>query len=275
MLQRDMNIGRSLRSSQWSVASFARLSAQTCGLLWKTQRSAGIARGRTLAPLDRTAVRHPILFSSRVPLIGSAGSELVLVCGRLPRRQCQRLPENSNVQPEAPVAYVPQVQLEALFHEIDGRCLAAEAIHLSPPADAGFHVISKCIVGHDPLIFGVVGDRMRPRPHQRHAAAEHIEELRQFVDARSPKPATHAGDARIVPGGLANLRTVLEDAHRAEFEDPKRATVEAVACLGEEHRPFGIELDQQHRGEQVDAGRIEPVPASNSLLTGKRTGNFQ
>ena len=38
--------------------------------------------------------------------------------------------------------------------------------------------------------------------------------------------------------------------HHAEFEDPKRAAVETVACLGKEHRPFRIELDQQHRGEQ-------------------------
>jgi DNA-binding transcriptional LysR family regulator len=133
---------------------------------------------------------------------GGWGSELVLVGGRLPSRHCQRLPENSKVQPEAPVAYVPQVRLDALLHEIDGRSLAAEAIHLSPPADAGFHVISKCVVCHDPLIFGVVGDRMRPRPNQRHAAAEHIEELRQLVDARSPQPATHVGDARIVAGGF-------------------------------------------------------------------------
>ena len=58
---------REFCKAQCGLRDNSRNRAQTCGLLWKTQRSAGIARGRTLAPLDRTAVRHPILFSSRVP----------------------------------------------------------------------------------------------------------------------------------------------------------------------------------------------------------------
>src|SRR5262245_60989239 len=110
---------------------------------------------------------------------------------------------------------------------------------------------------------------MRPRTHQRHAATEHIEELRQLVNARSPKPAADAGDARIVPGGLANLRSVFEDAHGAKFEDPKRAAIEAVARLSEEHRPLGIELDQQHRGEQEGGKQDDPKsgcePVESSL----------
>ena len=108
-----------------------------------------------------------LVFKSGAPVRPRGIGTRVLVCGRLPRRQCQRLPQNSNVQPEAPVGHVPQVRLDALLHDIDGRSLAAEAVHVSPPADAGFHVISKCVVGHDPLIFGVVGDRMRPGANQR------------------------------------------------------------------------------------------------------------
>jgi hypothetical protein len=204
MLQRDMNMGRSSRSSQGSVASLARLDADRATTDDNSDdgmtTAAEIAR-RPCEPAQEDLRRWGVTLG-RARVVRRLGIGASFSRRTLPSRHCQRLPENSKVQPEAPVAYVPQVRLDALLHEIDGRSLAAEAIHLSPPADAGFHVISKCVVCHDPLIFGVVGDRMRPRPNQRHAAAEHIEELRQLVDARSPQPATHVGDARIVAGGL-------------------------------------------------------------------------
>src|SRR5262245_34642751 len=104
------------------------------------------------------------------------------------------------------------------------------------------------IVGDEPLILGVVRGGVRARTHERHAATQHIEQLRQLVEAHPPQPAADAGDARIVPGGLANLRTVLQHAHGAKLEDAKRAPVEAVECLGEQHRHAWVEVEQEDGG---------------------------
>jgi hypothetical protein len=40
----------------------------------------------------------------------------------------------------------------------------------------------------------VVSDRVRPWSYQRHAAAQNVEQLRQFVDAGPSKPSADAGN---------------------------------------------------------------------------------
>ena len=59
---------REFCKAQCGLRDNSRNRAQTCGLLWKTQRSAGITRGRTLAPLDRTdrSTSH-LVFKSGAP----------------------------------------------------------------------------------------------------------------------------------------------------------------------------------------------------------------
>ena len=81
----------------------------------------------------------------------------------------------------------------------------------------------------------VVRNRMRPRADQAHAAAQHVEELRQLVERGAPQEAPDGRDARVVPRRLA-YRVVLQHGHRAELEDRELAAVESVAALPEQHR---------------------------------------
>ena len=114
------------------------------------------------------------------------------------------------------------------------------------------------------VVGGDLPRQWRPRAHQAHLAADHVPELRQFVDAGAAQEATHAGDPRIVgdlEGGSADLVALLQLAqpllgvgdHGAELEDLERSTVEADPRLPEEdRRDPGRDRDQQRA--QPDQG---------------------
>ena len=89
--------------------------------------------------------------------------------------------------------------------------------------------------------------RVRTRADQRQVALEHhVEQLRQFVEARLADDAADAGDARVVLGDELRGRGIgYVGIHRAEFVDLDQLVVEAVAPLLEQHRPAAVELDRQ------------------------------
>ncbi|MNR39620.1 hypothetical protein D3C85_1578440 [compost metagenome] len=76
---------------------------------------------------------------------------------------------------------------------------------------------------------------MRARADQGHAALQHVDELRQFVDGGAADEAADGGDARVFAGGLLDLLVVVH-AHRAELVDLDHLTVPAVALLLEQDR---------------------------------------
>ena len=117
----------------------------------------------------------------------------------------------------------------------------------------------------------------RPRADQAHRAAEHVEQLRQLVEAGRPQEAPDARDPRVVlhleqrTAALVGRRQLGEprlgvDDHRAELEDLELGSVTADADLPEEHRAAILELDGEgdqgeHRrrqhGDQAGHGDVE------------------
>ncbi len=104
---------------------------------------------------------------------------------------------------------------------------------------------------------------------QGHVAHEHVEELRQLVEAGAAQEAADAGDARVLPGGLAHGggvgRVAQGGVHGAELEHGDRLLREAVPALAVEDRPRGVEPDgeghhQHQRGEHdQEKGGEQPV----------------
>ena len=92
-----------------------------------------------------------------------------------------------------------------------------------------------------------MGRGVRPRADERHAAAEHVEQLRQFVERGLAQDAADGGDAVVVLGGLLHDGAVFADAHRAEFPDADFFAAEAVALLAEEDGAGRGELDRAAR----------------------------
>ncbi len=118
----------------------------------------------------------------------------------------------------------------------------------------------------------------RTRSDQRHFSAQHVDKLRQFVEAGAPQEIADLGDAGIVgkfehslgnavgrilcglaSNQLANVFLVLAgivvDVHGTEFEKGKRRSVFADALLPEQNRSARRQLDgggnqEENRREQ-------------------------
>src|SRR6202012_2231716 len=109
---------------------------------------------------------------------------------------------------------------------LDPSRFAAKTVDLRPPGQARFDVMAESVIGDQLLVFGIMRRGVRPWTDQRHVTADHVEQLRQFVDARSPKPTTQPCHAWIVPRRLLDHEAILVDMHGAELEDVERLAVE-------------------------------------------------
>src|SRR5215204_6655868 len=97
------------------------------------------------------------------------------------------------------------------------------------------------------------------RADERHVAEEHVQELRQLVDVPAPQQAAGQRHAIVASGRLADLVVVMNP-HGAEFVDPERLLVEAVALLAEVRGAGAVEADQgrdqeKERQQQHEAER--------------------
>src|ERR1700730_9463366 len=91
-------------------------------------------------------------------------------------------------------------------------------------------------IPNDLVELAVVCDGMGARPDQGHAAVEHIEQLRQFIDACPAQPFANAGYTAVDCSGLNNRRPVLHDEHGSKLVNRKAPAIETAAFLPEEDR---------------------------------------
>ncbi len=115
----------------------------------------------------------------------------------------------------------------------------------------------------------------RPRPHQRHLAAQHVPQLRQLVDAGAPQESPQARRPRVVldlerrPVLFVQRRQLRfaglgVDDHRAELQHHELPPAQSAPLLTKEHRPRRGGLDrrghqrQQRRQQQQAQRRRRP-----------------
>src|SRR4029079_4751833 len=130
-----------------------------------------------------------------------------------------RVNEDAQVEPEAPILDVPKVAIDPLLHQLETGGFSAETIDLSPAGQAGLHVLPECVIGDELGVPVIVGYGMRSRTNDRHIAAQHVHELRQLVDAGGAQDCPDARDAWIPALRLTNYVAVFQYVHRAELED--------------------------------------------------------
>jgi len=186
-----------------------------------------------------------------------------------------RQENNAHVENEAPVLEI----VEIVFDPSLDRGIAAPAVHLSPARNPNFEAVAR-VVGVNvvkKLLYEIRA--FRPGSHNTHVAPKHVEELRKFVEARSPQEDAERGPAWIVldrPAGIALRRG--RDPHGTEFQHGEYVPVEPDALLAEEYRPrraqFGPHRDREHHGRahhNRPAGKpdVEP-PLANRV--GQRFG---
>src|SRR5262249_52898812 len=157
--------------------------------------------------------------------------------------------QNRQVKSERPVINIPKICAHALRHLMHGSGFPSQAVNLGPACHARLHGKPVLVTGDQGAVFHIVGDRMRTRADQGHVALQHIQKLRQLVDARPAQEFTDTRYAQVAASCLNDVRSILEHRHRPEFVDDKLFAVEAVAPLLEDHRAFAIKLDCD-RGQQ-------------------------
>ena len=97
-------------------------------------------------------------------------------------------------------------------------------------------------IAGDDLAVEAVGSlrrkRVRPRADERELAFDHVQELRQLIEAGLAKEAADTGHAIIGPGHeQVGVGVAAVGVHRAELADLDQLIVEAVALLAEEDGP--------------------------------------
>src|SRR5579859_4145253 len=109
-----------------------------------------------------------------------------------------RLEDDLEVEEDRPVFDVEQIAFHAPDQMLRFARRAAVAVDLRPAGNPGLDPMTVRI-GADDLVAELVlrlhADRVRPGADQRHVALEHVQQLRQFVEARAPQDGAEARDA--------------------------------------------------------------------------------
>src|SRR5205823_11500296 len=108
--------------------------------------------------------------------MSSAGSVSVALTQHLEKGLDQYL----DVQPQAPVVDVPEVEFDAFGDVLDRGRAAARSVALRPTGHAGFDVMPESILAQHRLEIVVMGQRMRARNDQGHIPPEDVQKLAQF-----------------------------------------------------------------------------------------------
>src|SRR5262245_22505462 len=76
-----------------------------------------------------------------------AGKGIVKLIRISPPNDFQRRQNNDlNIQRDAPIIYVPNIEVDPLFHRLNGRCLTATTTDLCPTGDPGLHMMAEGVV---------------------------------------------------------------------------------------------------------------------------------
>src|SRR3546814_4927896 len=93
-----------------------------------------------------------------------------------------------------PVLDIVEVVLHPVLHIFDSVRLAAEAVHLCPAGDAGFHASARHVGLDDRGILLVVIDRVRAGTDQAHFATQYVDQLRQLIATGLAQPVADTGE---------------------------------------------------------------------------------
>src|ERR1700733_6441737 len=131
--------------------------------------------------------------STVVGRIAGAGSVGLVITEYFYHRQHQ----DFQVQGRGPASQVVQIMSDPGLHLFQLRGLAACAIDLGQAGDAGPHLVADHVALDELAVLLVMGHGVRPRSEQTHAALQHVDELRQFVERITPQEAPDRGNAAV------------------------------------------------------------------------------
>src|SRR6185312_8290463 len=173
------------------------------------------------------------------------------------------LQENREIEQQRVVLYVVEVVLQLLERILLRR--PVWIAELRPSGDAGLYAVALHVIRN---ALGELGDELRALrsgPHQAHLPPQHIEELRQLIQAYLPDQRPDASHAWVAllrpPRSAVDLRV---GAHAAKLEHIERPASEAHSALPIEHRrlPSILGLDRESRQQHERQRQRQSYEAS-------------
>lgn len=123
------------------------------------------------------------------------------------------------------MVHVPHIQREPVLPR-----KRVPAVHLRPTGNAGLDFVPARLEGGVPV---EIFRQERPRPHQAHISADHVEELWQLIKTRTTEKAAERGQPRFVRQEIA--LAIPRIAHRPELEYREGLSMKPGANLPEQH----------------------------------------
>src|SRR3954452_8655918 len=104
---------------------------------------------------------------------------------------------------------MPEIVFDATFDRGRGGSRSPASVHLCPACQSGLYPSAERIISDDFVKLVVMGQCVRAWPHQTHVAVQHVEQLRQLIDARPAQPFAYARHSFIGKPSLNYRGTVL------------------------------------------------------------------
>src|SRR5438445_4908391 len=121
-----------------------------------------------------------IICASPVPLDLALASSCIL----LRHDDKHSFHQDQKIEPRRPVLDIIQIMLDPSADLLDPSRLTAPSIHLRPAGYPGLNTVADQVLAYCTCVGHPRGSRcqgMRTRAHQRHIAAEHVDELTKLV----------------------------------------------------------------------------------------------
>lgn len=144
-----------------------------------------------------------------------------------------RHPHDADIQPDAPMLYIPDVALHPFLHLPEFLRLSAESRHLRPTCDARLHKMTHHIFANFALVHFRMVQHVRSRPHYTHITHQHVPELRQLIYVVFSYPVTKGELSWIVLRSLQCIRLFI-NVHRAELIVHKILSIHTRSFLSKE-----------------------------------------
>ena len=188
-----------------------------------------------------------------------------------------RLPNDEEVEGEAPVLDIPDVPLHTSFHLPQLRCLASEARYLGISRNARLCEVSHHVAGDKFAVLLCVLEHVWTRADDAHVAKPYVDELWQLVDAGTAHEFSDTRLARVILRSL-HLVAINVDAHGTELVAIEVLTIQSRALLLEEDGTRGTQLDKRAEddiddrkdGDKEDAGGNEIEGTLDDAVAEKR-----
>src|SRR4029079_2687763 len=154
----------------------------------------------------------------------AAVGALILMDGKKSER---RQKQDLEIKEERTVVDIPDVEFE-LSLPVD----RVPAVDLRPARDARFDFVPTSLEG---VVVSIEFQHLRTRSHQTHLAHQHIEELRQLIEAAQPQQAAERRDPLLVGNTLVPSRLPGRLRHGSELQNREGLSMQSRPQLAEEN----------------------------------------